>query len=768
MEFNPFKWFKSEPQANPGDLMQDVGWSMSTIYTGKDFPQYNPDDLLSRKGYQIYKRMMTDEQVKAVVRFKRDAITSRSWTFECEHEGLSEEENDTRKKVFEEAICQMEGSWSDATNNIMTAMYQGFSMTEKVLKLNDIEGKQWYGIKHLRLKPADSFYFYLDEFGTVIRVTQKMYGKEQDVDKAKFIHYVQNPEWDTNYGRSELRECYRAWYSKDIIIKFQNIHLERFAGGFIWAQPRDGKNLNTGTTEYNNLQSVLSNIHTKTSMIIPGGIDLNVVSGATTDIYERAIAQHDKSIAKCLLVPNLLGISEQGDHGSLAQADTQLEAFLWTLEADSSRLEDCLNEQLFKDIGDLNFGDGLYPRFKFNPISEKSKMSLIATWSDLVGKGAVEPSDTDEDYLRELLAFPDKGELLKKTPPQLIPNDPNAPNKDPNADPNAPADQNADPNAKPAQPAQPAQKPDETVVGKMGVSITAFSRAMKRVDFAVIANQSDNSAHTTAYDIAQVNSDAVKRMTENLEGLTLTDIPKIKFNAEEMGKIKAAVTAGLKDAWTIGVDHAKREIAKASRQRKFDVADLKLNELASELIKSRNYTVTGSISNQTQAIIQNILMEGVKNSRSPDEMRKAVYKALEKEGLITQQAVEDVLGTTTVKDTNARISTIVRTSSFEVINEARYKYFSDPALDGFVEALEYSAVMDDRTTDICSSLDGSTYPVDSDIWNTYTPPNHFNCRSLLIPVTQRDTWAESDPPTVSPQKGFGFNRLEKPDCGHNH
>ncbi len=103
----------------------------------------------------------------------------------------------------------------------------------------------------------------------------------------------------------------------------------------------------------------------------------------------------------------------------------------------------------------------------------------------------------------------------------------------------------------------------------------------------------------------------------------------------------------------------------------------------------------------------------------------------------------------------ARLSTVVRTNTFEAINEARYSYFTDPSIGDFVEALEYSAILDSRTTQICRHLDGQVHAVDGEIWNgPYRPPNHFNCRSLLIAVMQEDEWQESDAPTVEPQEGF--------------
>jgi len=44
--------------------------------------------------------------------------------------------------------------------------------------------------------------------------------------------------------------------------------------------------------------------------------------------------------------------------------------------------------------------------------------------------------------------------------------------------------------------------------------------------------------------------------------------------------------------------------------------------------------------------------------------------------------------------------------------------------------VEYLAVMDNRTTDICRSLDGKTWPVGSP--DVKVPPLHWNCRSQLL------------------------------------
>jgi SPP1 gp7 family putative phage head morphogenesis protein len=53
--------------------------------------------------------------------------------------------------------------------------------------------------------------------------------------------------------------------------------------------------------------------------------------------------------------------------------------------------------------------------------------------------------------------------------------------------------------------------------------------------------------------------------------------------------------------------------------------------------------------------------------------------------------------------------------------------------------LEYSAVMDENTSDICEPLNGIIAPVDDPIWDTISPLNHFNCRCLVMQVDTEPT-----------------------------
>lgn len=790
--------FKASPEPQKKLPAGDVAWSESKLYARGDWPKYNPDDLIGRKGFGVYRKMMNDEQVKAVVKFKRDAVTSRPWYFEIEEEVPDEEvpgddpalggpgggddgsgsgpdagddakpsvkkpayrrftkrrttkpedeELKTRLCVANSWLEEMEGSPIDAFNGVMSAMYHGYSMTEKTFKQIEVDGKTWWGLQRLRLKPYNSFYFHSDPFGNLRKVTQKWEGFEQTIDMEKFIHHVYNRDVDEHYGQSELREAYRAWFSKDMVIRFWNIFLERHANGFVFFRPKEGSELRTGTTQYNDLVNLITNLSAKTAALLPSNIEVDFHSPANNVAFVEAIAEHNSAIAKALLVPNLLGVSEQGKTGAYSQSQTQLEAFLWTLEQDAKRLEEALNDQLFRPLGKINFGEeGPYPVFRFGPISETMKYMIISKWKELVQAGAVEASDTDEAHLRSLLDFPEKGEP-RQQPGAIDPITglPLEPGK-------APPTQRA-----PGQPKKPIGKPkdavDETIVGRGRVKIehdrkVKLSRAEKRVDFAVIDNKTVAIQARGIERATQVVHDgvaAIKRMLTEDDVLSNPDkVADVQLPARMVSKLNRIIGETLQDAWNLGHEHARREVEKAianmSRvDAKFAKPDLKLlgdaADRAKKFLESKAYSTAGDISDNIRRKVTTIVYNGIKGAWPLGEI---------------EARIEDEVGAGVVP----HLATGIRTTAFESLNEARYDYFNSLELSGFVEAFEYSAVLDGKTTEICQHLNGRIYPADSEVWDDYRPPNHFNCRSLLVAVTTLDNWSESPAPKIDPQDGF--------------
>lgn len=56
--------------------------------------------------------------------------------------------------------------------------------------------------------------------------------------------------------------------------------------------------------------------------------------------------------------------------------------------------------------------------------------------------------------------------------------------------------------------------------------------------------------------------------------------------------------------------------------------------------------------------------------------------------------------------------------------------------------LHYAAVLDLKTTMLCLGLDGTVLPADDPLWKTYTPPNHYGCRSCVLEVWESSALKE--------------------------
>ena len=809
------------PEQKPDQV---TSYDTSQLWTNAGYAgtRWNPDDLVGKRGLGIYATMLVDEQVKAVCEFKLSAILARGFQFSFDEDSeLAEEEQKVRIAVFNKMIKAMRGSFADNLDSIASGREFGFSVTEKVYGTIKYQGRTYKCINQLLTRDPCTFIFITDDYGTLTEVRQKTKsGKETVLDSDTLIHYVNRPKWDQIYGRSDLRAAYRSWYSKDQLIKMWLLFIERYGGGIAVASRTGDSAPRAGTTEYTQLQTALANMGSNKSVILPKDVEVEVHLLTTTDQYEKACTWHDLAIAKALLVPNLLGLSHTGQTGAFAQSQTQFEAFMWTLKNDADRFEETLNEQLWRDLGDQNWGDSDYPVFKFKPGSLEYAKWVLESWKALLGAKAVQATEEDERFLRALLEMPvrdDQSTLLvdpmeerklkieeqQAKQPQVV------------AEPGAKAANDAAIAASIAQqfddlrttittllsaqsqqsgatvhvhaaPHEPVQltgvEDDERIQveisGPVVCSVTAIQRAAQRVAFAVIDRRTTDAESFAVSDLATSIARAVKRVLgdddviHQLLDNDTSDVATLQFNTVDMGRLKSSCRSLLDRAWSLGQQHASAEIQKArgeaTPQAQLTVKLASLRNKAAAYFDTQSFRMAGDTADQTRRVIQQELQNGIKFSTPVVDVRSNIWDRLTSKGLITRDAVRgvetddavnnalDALWQDTEESAAAYLNTLVRTNTFEALNEARFAEFQDPDLKDFVVGLQYAAVMDSSTTEICSHLDDRIYNADNEVWDTYRPPNHFNCRSILMPITTLDDWdgAESPLPDVEPQEGF--------------
>jgi SPP1 gp7 family putative phage head morphogenesis protein len=214
-------------------------------------------------------------------------------------------------------------------------------------------------------------------------------------------------------------------------------------------------------------------------------------------------------------------------------------------------------------------------------------------------------------------------------------------------------------------------------------------------------------------------------------------------------KLAKLFEAYMLEAFVGGYGHAKDEVNKAREyfKRKFAEPSLETNPVdgtvpVEAIAWYETYSVylagiySEAILTKAESIVQEALETGMHN--------KEIVKALQKSEEFKNFSEN-------------RLQTITRTEGTKAYNRGRLEQFKD--VGDFVQAVQYSAVLDKRTTPLCKRLHGKIMDIKNDLVPVYLPPNHFNCRSIILPITRYDSWKESDFSNI-PRPIDGFDNPE--------
>lgn len=111
------------------------------------------------------------------------------------------------------------------------------------------------------------------------------------------------------------------------------------------------------------------------------------------------------------------------------------------------------------------------------------------------------------------------------------------------------------------------------------------------------------------------------------------------------------------------------------------------------------------------------------------------------------------------KENKYYLENVYRTNYATAHSAGRYRAGQQ---DPSVIYYEYVGVDDGRQTPICKQLSGTIKRKDDLFWNTYYPPNHFQCRSQALEITEsyaaiKGISQKSPKITEQPDKGFDVN-----------
>ncbi len=683
-----------------------------------DFP-YNPDPLASSNSYKIYDEMKHDDQVKAAISFKKDLIVSSGWQIKCEDPEISKEiENNLRQ--------DLRISFEDSLRDILSAFEYGFSLTE-ILWMRDDQGH--VKVKDFKTRPPHTFEFHINEKGDVEKILQNTSSKAIDFKPDYFLHHVYQPEFGNPFGQSDLRAAHQAWKAKKFFFRFWAIYVERFAAPTVIGQYPDSFD----SSKVSRLQTIINTIQNSTALLVPEGtkIDFQSAEKDSSGIYENGITLLNTMIARAILMPDLMGLSgNQTNSGSRALGDTQFQLFMGLVKKEQESLSRRITAKIVRPMVQANWGD--YPaEFQFKPYSKDDALEALKLWADVTKSRVWKTSEEEIKHFLEAIKFPEPTSIEVSEPLPPLPADGSSPNGKRPPDDNKPQPENDKDDDN-----DPPQRYSE----RMFREKTKYESMLNFAEIQKVLDKADDKAFTKFKSSAKViYLDYIDQIRErNLLSKfkpELINELKIRFQKPMNQEIKVF----MRDLFTESYNRAQKEIF-PKVEKKFAMSEELLPDEFLEIIDAEAFKLVGDYSVNITNKMRNTTVQGIKNGVNERELLSQLKELGERE-------------------TEKWLKTVIRTKSTEMFNRGRKSFWdTDEFAKQIIDAYQFSAILDDRTSDVCRFLDGKVYDKGEFISNI-VPPLHFNCRSLLVPITKFEEYEADKAPTLDSLKEKGGNLI---------
>lgn len=794
-----------------GVVTKDSPSPLEAFYRAR-YPNQHPipyDHLAVRKSLALFDAMLGDETVAYAHRLKIVARLSSGWSLVAtqDKEGNPLPGADVVMDHIQAQIEQWD-RFEEFLEQMLDAMRQGFKLGEIVTKDGRIEGRRAWVIDDVLVRNSRFFAFDVDPSGRIRRdgvleyIDQSPdgggiqgYWNPQSTARhaaEKFVRWAYCPI-DSNayslYGRSDFLSVYRPYFLKDVDLKGWGETLDTFRSPIPIGVARKGL---TDAQRADFLAQIqrATQVH---GMVIPAEylpdeVDLDKalrfheVEGKA-DQFATQAEYLDKCILRGLLVGQLVAESGSEGRGSYALGKQHTQIFLKVMDHIGKSLGRAIGDTLFKPMLRWNLGEdavALCPHLRFNAAGDAETSERAMIVETLIGAGLI---DAREPWVREyvgnlpkldadLAAEIDaerKARLEADTrPPTASGGPPKGKAQGLAAGDGSPSDEAHEP--------WRAPEPEEAFLDDTGltqVMDAVVARAERAIGAAwraaidgpggVKAQARVAFTHPEASDDVTVDegpilaaadrmvvesmvcgaADAFLHLNMRLGAAGREQLAAVDEAPEDLAtKVRRVVTIDLDEfarEHGVDLDGRLREVAKRVRVSQAEI------RRAAEL---RIQQVRGEMQAQIERLREEA-REGIRTARTTKQradLRKA-FRSVDRKW----SGVERDLGN--------EQSAVVRTLTNAAWNEGRVRLYR-AAPKGTIVGLMYSAIRDERTTPFCRAWDRFRALVDDEVWDRITPPNHWHCRSSIVPILAGEATeaalrkASRRRPAVEPATGF--------------
>jgi len=681
-----------------------------------------------------YRRMMdNDGQVQMLVNAVFNTILSPGVSIVDDPDYEAEEDSEEKQFIEKNLLSP---SWKggmdmsmELTNRYqLRAFIEGYRIFEVVYRV-DKDGKIY--LKKLAPRAGNDdneFHILVDNNGNFLGYKQATHFGNRTVNVSvindggiKKVHRaVFGQEFGSLYGRSALRA---AWYHYDKAHK--GLFLNHVGHELGVIHPRIIYTIgNTKEDVRNDVLKAFDRIHMESSIMIPQE-SFKVEFPETTDAAVMAegresIHLHYSMMAKSILAQFVDLGSSVSNTGSRALGESQVDFFKQGLSAIAKTLiEDPWNE-IIADIIKINFGGEIYPALQVNPIDDKSA-ELVYTMLLEMTKGNNIP-----DVLKNRIVAMGADSLGIEVSEEEIEAEMEEKKKE--------ADALATTMAKtPQKPTE--QRGDKSVqsVMKKQVSDQKLTELVHK--------------HVELEDTEELIEPVVRTLYPDEQKIKLSDIKmKLDDSRTRAEFILRNKLMSEKEKVVNSFVMALREGRKAIKKVEVDLAEPQDNYKEELVILSNELYEYG------KRMSANELGKSVPTTPKKDMVsieERAISIAEEQEArlkLKLNMVANDALDNG-VAENDAKLLLEQEYDSFwdkvlvptvgllisKMFNKGRQSTFE--RYQEYIFAFRFTAVLDNRTTATCRSLDGKVFQATDPNYALLTPPIHYNCRSFWTPIT---------------------------------
>ena len=583
-------------------LRQELGISQEAYWTRFELYQYNPDELITKKGYRILEKMATSDDT---ISMGLNALKMMRISSGYEIVAASEDPMDVQiADEVADNFDNMRGSLHEKLFSIMGVLDIGWSLHEKIFDFwENGPYKGHVRLSGLKAKNPQWFNPAVDDFNNItgiVMISPPHYAGK--LPHQKFLTYSAQKRYENVGGTSRIRTLYDWWYLKGIAKAALGILLKKYGKDtpiMFYPPVMNPADKQAGL-------NALANLATSAAISMPEGtrlefakMDFSTVNGCLA-VVEKADQQMTKILLGQVMSSGTSsgqshkGGSQQGGgtgggsgKGGGGLQEKTLDMYLEFIGSDVANNP---MAELIKDIVDANYqGVIKYPTFKFKSLNEADMTASVSAWTDAVQKGAVTSTADDEQHIREILGFPSvNGKTTLRpvrfknnaTPKPPIAHAPIIPATLPIAGYRPPTP------STPGLPANYAEHGHSHCVAAFAEGfkpVRALTKYEKHTDFAEsLSIMEKEGADVIAKDAAAVLHKAVNKIKVDCKKIMGDSTAIRKLTLPYRGELAGVIRDGLQEVAAKSMKQAKSEIKAKKGAAKFaenDLISLAYNEM---------------------------------------------------------------------------------------------------------------------------------------------------------------------------------------------